>query len=207
MNWASGAASVWADGEWIIAIARDRTDGIEVVAYDPDRDRWRDLPRLHGQLSDENQLVWTGSELVLVNVADGLFRLAPDAQEWTPSATPAIWGPVVWTGDRLLGVASEQSRFSLMEWDPTSDSWSAVPQPGAITNGGLFWTGDRALFPDPALAVDPSTSRWWRLSRAAGFDREEAVVLWAGDRLVMMGGWRGGPGGPLPFGEAFIPAW
>ena len=44
LNFAKGAASVWADGEWIIAIARDRTEGIEIVAYSPKRDRWRHLP-------------------------------------------------------------------------------------------------------------------------------------------------------------------
>jgi hypothetical protein len=206
-NWATGAASVWANGEWIIALARDRTGDIEVIAYDPDRDRWRELPWLHGGLSEENQLVWTGSELLLINVADGMFRLAPDAEEWTPVETPPIWGPVVWTGDRLLGVASQPTEPALVEWEPISNAWSDIPQAGPVTPWRLFWTGDRALFPNAGLAMDPSTREWWRMSPAAGFDRSDEVVLWAGDRLVMLGGWHGGPGAPLDFGEAYIPKW
>lgn len=221
MNFAGGAASVWADGEWIIAIARDRTDGIEVVAYDPDRDKWRELPRVPGQLSDENELLWTGSELLLNNAADGLYRLAPDAQEWTRHPQPPLAGPIAWTGDRLLGIANSSTGWSLVARDPGSDVWTTIAEaPAAIddrawsTPTGLAWTGDRAVLTgemafgtNSVLAYDPSTSRWWNVSPAPDLFRSESVVLWAGDRLLMLGGWRGGPGGPLPFGIAYIPAW
>jgi hypothetical protein len=208
-NFAIGAASVWADGEWVIALARGGTGDIEVIAYDPNRDRWRELPWLHGHLTEENQLVWTGSELLLINVADGLFRLAPDADAWTPgAAAPApLWGQVVWTGDRLIGVAGNDNGVPLMAWEPASDSWSEMAQPGSLSPWTLVWTGDRVLFPNSGLAVNPSTSQWWNLIPAARFERSDAVLLWAGDRLLMLGGWHGGPGGPLPFGEAYIPKW
>lgn len=207
VKWAEeGTASVWADGEWVIAIARDRTNDIEVVAYDPNVDRWRNLPGLAGPLSDENQLVWTGSELLLVNVAGGLFRLDPEKQTWISSVTPPVWGPVVWTGDRLLGVAGNDPSW-LVEWDPATDVWSDLPMPAPLREAELVWTGDRAIFANSGLAFDPSTPQWWKLNPAAAFHRSESVILWAGDRVVMLGGWPGGPSGPIPFGEAYVPAW
>jgi hypothetical protein len=207
LNYANGATSVWADGRWVIAIARDRTEGIEVVAYDPDRDRWQQLPRLHGQLSEENQLVWTGSELLLINLAAGMLRLAPDASAWIPSATPPLWGQVVWTADRLLGVASTNPGPLLVGWDPAADAWSEIPSPSSLAGLDLIWTGDRAVFPGSGLAFDPLALTWWDVQPPPEFDRSDSVVLWAGDRLLMLGGWPGGPSGPIHFGEAWIPDW
>lgn len=209
VSWAEGAAAVWAGEEWVIAVAPDGANAIEVAAYDPNLDRWRELPRLPGPFSSENQLVWTGSELLLVNLADGLFRLDPDKGAWIRIATPSVWGSVVWTGNRLLGVAKSNPYWSLVEWDPSTDLWSdiAMPESALLREPELVWTGDRAIFPDAGLAFDPATRRWWSLDPAATFDRSDSVVLWAGDRVVMMGGWHGGPSAPIPFGEAYIPAW
>jgi hypothetical protein len=200
---------VWAHGEWIVATVPDRTDAIEIAAYDPSLDRWRELPRLPGPFSVENQVAWTGSELLLINVADGLFRLDRDTESWIPYATPAVWGPVQWTGDRLLGVADSSPYWSLMEWEPTTGRWSEIPIPGSarLRYGELVWTGDRAIFPKSGLAFDPSSSRWWTLDPPAGFDRSDAAILWAGDRVLMLGGWPGGPSEPIPFGAAYVPAW
>ena len=209
MNWATGATSVWADGEWVIAIARDRTDGIEVVAYDPKRDRWRHLPRIPGQLSHENQLVWTGTELLLMNAADGMYRLAAGAEAWTEaSAESERIETVVWTGDRLLGLASNYPRSpTLVVWDPVADSWSGLPQPESDPFEGFIWIGDRALLTNSGLAFDPSTSEWWDVEMPPVPDRSDSVLLWAGDRLLELGGWPGGPSGPIHFGDAYIPEW
>lgn len=209
INWSDGAASVWADGEWVIAIVPGATDAVELAAYDPATDRWRELPPLPGPFSVENQVAWTGAELLLVNVADGLFRLDPDTETWIPNATPAVWGPVVWTGDRLLGVADSNPYWSLVEWDPSTGRWSEIPMPESahLRYGELVWTGDRAIFPKSGLAFDPSNSSWWTLDPPAAFDRSDAAILWAGDRVLMLGGWPGGPSEPIPFGAAYVPAW
>jgi hypothetical protein len=210
MNWATGATSVWADGEWVIAVARDRTDGIEVVSYNPKRDRWRHLPRIPGQLSEENELVWTGSELLLINFADGIYRLEPNAPAWTHDTEPPLGGLIVWTGDRLLSLANNYPDWlwSLVEWDPASEAWDEIPQPELLPYRELVWTGDRVLFPNSGYAFDPSTAQWWSLEMlSSGVYREDSVLLWAGDRLLELGGWPGGPSGPIHFGNAYIPEW
>ena len=208
MNWASGAASVWADGEWVLAIARDRTDGIEVVAYDPKRDRWRHLPRIPGKLSEENQLVWTGSELLLINNADGIYRLVPDAPAWTHDTGPRLGGPIAWTGDRLIGLASNHPDWlwTLVEWDADAEAWNELAQPRLLPYRELVWTGDRVLFPSSGFGFDPATGQWWALDTPPEF-RQDSVILWAGDRLVELGGWPGGPSGPIHFGNAHLLDW
>lgn len=207
--WTKGAASIWTGSEWVIAVALDRAERIEVAAYDPGLDRWRQLPGLPGPLSVENQLSWTGSELLLVNVADGLFRLDVDNDAWIPHATPPVWGPIAWAGNRLLGVADGNPYWSLVEWDPSTDVWAEIPLPefALLREADLVWTGDRAIFPNSGLAFEPSTSRWWRLDPPASLDRSDSVILWAGDRVLMLSGWPGGPSEPIPFGEAYVPAW
>jgi hypothetical protein len=223
MRWASGATSVWADGEWVIAIARDQSDGIEVAAYDPRRDSWRELPRVPGSLSEENQLVWTGSELLLMNSAAGMYRLAAGAPAWVEAdvASERV-DPIVWTGDRLLGIANSLEGWSLMEWDPVADTWSRIPEPSrelheheGMGEREFVWTGDRVLLmdsvmafhTDTALAFDPAAELWWRLRPASGFDMYEGVQVWAGDRLLVLGGPQYHPEPGPPFGRAWIPEW
>ncbi len=223
MRWASGATSVWADGEWIIAIARDRTDGIEVAAYDPRRDRWRELPRVPGTLSEENQLVWTGSELLLMNSAAGMYRLATGADMWTKAnvASERV-DPIVWTGDRLLGIENSLSGWSLVVWDSVSDTWSRIPEPAreiyeheGLGEREFVWAGDRALLmdsvmafhTDTAFAYDPLTAQWWTMRPASGFDSHEGVQVWADDRLLVLGGPQYHPEPGPPFGRAWIPEW
>lgn len=205
LQFTSAPATVWADGEWVIAITR--RNGIELAAYDPDRDRWRELPSLIGPFSDENTLVWTGSELLLMNAADGMYRLSAGAEAWTEASVESERiEAVVWAGDRLLGLASNYpAELSLVVWDPVADSWSELPQPQPV--GGLMWIGDRVLLAYSGHAFDPSTSQWWDLEMPPLPDRSDSVFLWAGDRLVELGGWPGGPSGPIHFGDAYIPEW
>ena len=118
VSWTDGAAAAWAHEEWIIAIARPRKNEIEVIAYNPALDQWRDLPGLHGPYSDENQLVWTGSELLLVNVADGLYRLDEDELAWIASPTPAISGPGRVDGRSLAGRWAEGSLLVPVRVEP-----------------------------------------------------------------------------------------
>jgi hypothetical protein len=205
----SGATSIWADGEWIIAVARDQTDGIEVVAYEPRRDRWRHLPGISGSLGEENQLVWTGTELLLMNAADGLYRLDRAADSWTEASDASEgMGWIVWTGDRLIGLKSSfRAAPSLFTWDPGSDSWAEIAVPRQLVDGALFWTGQRVLLAGSGLALDPSTSDWWNVAPAPGFDPYEGVQIWAGDRLLALAGPQYHPVESAPFGRAWIPDW
>lgn len=209
MRWASGATSVWAEAEWVIAIARDQTDGIQVAAYDPRRDSWRELPRVPGSLSEENELVWTGSELLLMNSSAGMYRLAQGAEAWSKAdvSSERVGRQVVWTGDRLFGLASNYpAEPSFVAWDSASDAWSELPVPEPFTHSGLFWTGDRLLLVEAALAFEPSSSTWTKLVPGSGFDPYEGVQVWAGDRLLALGGSQYHADG-RPFGRAWIPEW
>ncbi len=176
-----------------------------------------------GSLSEENQLAWTGSELLLMNAAAGMYRLAAGAPAWVEAdvASKRV-DPIVWTGNRLLGIANTFEGWSLVEWDSVADTWSRIPEPSreihkheGLGEREFVWTGDRVLLmdsvmahhSDTALAFDPSAAQWWSLSPASGFDMYEGVQVWAGDRLLVLGGPQYHPEPGPPFGRAWIPEW
>ena len=182
-----------AEREWVIAVTTKRE--IQVAAYDPEVDSWRLLPSIPGPPSDKNSLIWTGVDLLLVNSANGVYRLEPGADTWVHSGARSIGGNVIWTGSELLGVESD----SLLRYDDVVDAWEGIPGPG-LDGGRLVWTGTHVLVisdqSPSSYLYNPRTEIWLEVAWPSRDDDQDQVSIWAEDRLVEWGGWQGAHGGP-----------
>jgi hypothetical protein len=191
----SGTTAVMTDSEWVVA--RATRHGIRVAAYDPEADSWRLLPSIPGDLSDENRLIWTAADLVLMNVADGMYRLEPDADAWMHSGSSAIGWDVVWTGAELLAAEASWLGDGLVRYDPIQDAWQEIAGP-ALVGGRLVWTGTNALVladhGDPSYLYNPGTDVWREITIPRRLGVEDQVSTWTSSGLVEWGGWHGGVG-------------
>jgi hypothetical protein len=185
--------SVMAEGEWVIAVTTKRE--IQVAAYDPEGDSWRLLPSIPGPPGENNRLIWSGEDLLLVNSTNGLYRLESGADRWVRSGARPIGGNVAWTGSELLGVEGD----ALVRYDDVVDSWQDIPGPG-VEDGRLVWTGTHLLVVAdqgrPSYLYDPRTEIWLEVSWPRRDQDLDQVSVWAADRLVEWGGWQGAHGGP-----------
>jgi hypothetical protein len=121
-------------------------DGVALWAYDPAAGRWSTLAAPSGPVRSSlarASLVWTGREILAVQNTTaippnpGLFggRYDPDADRWTPIASPprrvpfGIDAALVWTGAAL--VANGDAAY-----DPAADRWWRLPAPGGWRDVG-----------------------------------------------------------------------
>jgi hypothetical protein len=189
--------AVMTNSEWVVASATGRE--IRVAAYDPEADSWRLLPSIPGDLSDENRLIWTGSDLVLMNSADGMYRLEHGAEAWVHSAARPIGWDVVWTGRELLAAEGSWAGDGLVRYDPVTDDWRDIPSSPALEGARLVWTGTHALviaYPmTPSYLYNPATDIWLVMSWPRRMENQDEVSVWTARGLVEWGGWHGGVGG------------
>jgi N-acetylneuraminic acid mutarotase len=176
-----------------ITVGNDRpADGPSLGAvYDPARDRWR--PISNPGFGDPGQAFWIGDK-VLVTGFSASGGTVPD----------------------VVGVAT---------YDPRTDRWHRLPD-APVNLSTVVWTGHELIFAGGAVepqdsnpptrggmttvALDPATEQWRTLPAPPLARREDAIVAWTGDELVMAGGGSpadaSAPGGrPLVSGASFDP--
>jgi hypothetical protein len=153
----------WTGREAIVVSGE--TGDIVAAAYDPQADTWRTLaePPLTNASSALNHAVWTGTELVVVGIANEsdsgtVNQVAiydPSADSWRTGSLPGgplpAFGDAVWTGTEVAVVghilASGRSvgRDTLQVYDPASDEWREIPWglEGVRDRIVVAWTGNR----------------------------------------------------------------
>ena len=141
------AVRLVATGQGVAALISVQTSTGEsrtsVWSLDLDADSWRRLPDLPTTSDRVFSIDWTGEELVVLagrptpmaTYYDGLdlFRLRPGDSTWREAARPPDASELsgqaadaAWDGRRLVVVSYAPSAAT---WDPSTDTWSALPMP------------------------------------------------------------------------------
>jgi len=196
-------ASVWTGTEWWVAV--DRENGVDVAAYDPAADSWRTLPSVRRPAYRDVQLFWTGTEALLMDTEGALYSITPTGERWTMEPTD-FHGPAAWTGELLVGTRYEtlihepfdsDTWWYPVAWDPVAREQVELARPPHSASDPI-WTGHHLAYFDYGLALDPESEEWLNLDLIKeparyGF-RSDAATVWAGDRLIVWGGWSACPG-------------
>ena len=150
-------------------------------------------------------------------VADGA-AYDPASDTWAPIATAGqptarLYETAVWTGNSMViwgGTAGQQVLGDGALYDPASDAWTTMSGDGALSqrfSHTAVWTGTELLFwggydffdwLGDGAAFDPSVApggAWRGDTEAAGAPRFRDVHagVWAASRMIVWGGWTGGP--------------
>lgn len=170
-------------------------------------------PRRHATAvwTGEEMLVWGGQAANNPPVDTGA-AYDPASNSWRELASAPASGffrpSAVWTGEEMLiwGWMHESSgqETETVAYRPDTDTWRELspapldPPPPAAGNGGqsavwagnvmLAWTGTLDADGPRALAFNPDTDEWTRLSRAPTPALYHPKLAWTGDRLLVWGG-------------------
>jgi hypothetical protein len=145
-----------------------------------------------------------------VNGPGGAAALAHG--HWTRLPAAPIVGRVeaatVWTGKEMLvwGGASANGDKAYADgagYDPSSGQWRILP-PGPLSPrtgaayvwsgrqlfiwGGYVWRGGQWQVADDGALYDPSTNSWQRVAASPLAARRDAITLWTGNAVVVIGG-------------------
>jgi hypothetical protein len=119
--------------------------GLPAAAYDPARDRWRELPAVPVPVTTVPTLTWTGKALVALNPAHPGATYDPARDRWLPVPAPPRQGrfgayTAHWTGREVVLAADLGFAY-----DPDTERWRTLPQlPAArdVEEMGSTWTGE-----------------------------------------------------------------
>lgn len=201
----------------------NRTDG---AAYDPVADRWRPIAEsplpVDGSAfaSESYATAWTGREWIIWG-GEGPDAAAyePETDTWRSIDAGPLGSRVgvasAWTGQELViyggadreVVVGDPGKFSSFDdgaaYDPTTDTWRAVPSSGAEGfRAKAVWAGDEVLIvggtrgggsDKKTLALDVEGGTWRELASSPFYD-VTAPVVWTGRELVAVGRIGGGRG-------------
>lgn len=173
-RWTKVSASPFASGDAIgawtgreaIMVSGQSGAAVAAAAYDPESNAWRTLaaPPLANGASAMNHAVWTGTELVVVGVADEgdsvgtVNQVAiydPAEDRWRTGSRPSgplpDFGDAVWTGTEVAvvghvnGSGRSVGNDTLQVYDPATDRWREIPWmlDGVRTRMTVAWTGSR----------------------------------------------------------------
>jgi hypothetical protein len=79
--------------------------------------------------------------------------------------------------------------------DPRTGRWGRLPHPPApFTGGWNVYARDRSLSAIDGWIYDDSTRTWTRVPRPSGAPLRPGDALWAGRRLIVVGGTSPAPG-------------
>jgi N-acetylneuraminic acid mutarotase len=121
----------------------------------------------------------------------------------------------------IAAIASSPSAARAQDLAAAPDSWTAtstVGAPSARVNHTAVWTGEKMIVwggdtaqmsTDPTLGngglYDPQTNSWSAVATAgAPAPREFATAVWTGSEMIVWGGIRFGPSGPVAFNSGGI---
>jgi Kelch motif protein len=179
------------------------------VAYDPGADAWRALPRPinlgFAAWTGRQAIGWGGgccgdaqSNGVAYDPATGVFRNLPRSP-LAPSQGPLG----AWTGTELILFVSGydpdgkavRGAARAAAYDPATNRWHRIaPLPlRGVPMGVAAWDGHELLVVGAgsdaraAFAYDPAADRWRRLASLPSA-RVGGIAVWAGRRLLLLGG-------------------
>jgi N-acetylneuraminic acid mutarotase len=154
--------------------------------------------------------VWGGFDDMSDRSDGAIYDPSTDAWKIINSASapsPRSVAAAVWTGSRVIvfGGGPSLSMDALAdggEYDPASDTWSALNAPGPPSAGRrlpiAFWTGSLAVFWGgeakgaplaTGLRYRPSTKQWMAITKtAAPGPRRGSAWAWTGSKLLLFGG-------------------
>ncbi len=158
--------------------------------------------------------VWTGSELIVADsgccdtrAKNQLAAFNPATGAWRDVAPFPFGGrdsaSAVWDGHEMLvagglGDPNGLATSTAAAYDPVANTWrSLAPAPEVFAAAPSVWTGKQMLVlgrissvsNEPfGLAFDPATNEWSRLPASPALARHDALVVWAGNELIVWGG-------------------
>lgn len=161
-------------------------------------------------------IVWGGYGESSLSADGALYD--PDLDTWKPMSTanqpaPRTQHSAVWTGSSLIvwgGSPGSQATATGGVYDPVADTWTATSPTGAPTPRSLHtavWTGTRMIvwggsdtfdWLDDGATFDPAqgpSGAWVGPTSATGAPgpRDAAIGVWTTSRMLIWGGWTGGP--------------
>lgn len=182
----------------------------------------------------QHEAVWTGSKMLVWGgyddvgfaVAGGIYD--PEADTWSPMSTAGqppsrLLHTAVWTGKKMIvwGGFNQTYVGTGGQYDPATDTWALTPSAGAP--GGRFghtavWAFDRMIVwggndtfnwhnDGKVFVPDLGPTGTWTIATtlaAAPGVREANVIVWTGNRMIIWGGWNGGPF--IDTGSSFDPS-
>ena len=204
-----------ADGDRLLVVpGSDETGERPDLALDPSSGTWSRLPADPLSPAFDRAIAATPAGLVLTAKSIGpdggpadpaLVRaalLAPGARHWRtlPDSDQLGGWRWSWTGHRLVDASlggadgGEVDNYGRVipfggRLDPATGTWSHLPE--APDEGGGGWPVDGPNGPVTAAdgwLYDDGAESWTRLARPAGAPEQPGPAVWAGDRLVVIGG-------------------
>jgi N-acetylneuraminic acid mutarotase len=194
--------------------------------YDPAANTWQTVSTTNAPSARfEHSAVWTGTELIIwggnadpganaVPLATGA-RYDPVTNTWTKTATagaPAMRRrhTAVWTGTEMLVYGGDGGTSSLIalndggRYNPTTNTWSALPAETFRTGHTAIWTGSAMIAwggfsssgnVEAGARYSPDEDEWTPLSvTASPLGRSVHTAVWTGAEMIIYGGAIGGPG-------------
>ena len=216
----SGHCAVWTGSEMIVWGGVGTTTG---GRYNPTTDTWTTMTTTNAPAAREDApAVWSGTEMIVWGGGNRVEtntggRYNPATNTWqtmtTTGAPEARYGHVaVWTGTRLLvscggKLISGQYEVAVGtpgSYNPTTNSWTAIPDgpPGfscaaawtgsaMIVTGGYIhdYSGGPTLYAAGAASrYSPATNTWTALAADPTLARFQHSAVWTGTDLLLWGG-------------------
>lgn len=210
------AAVLVAAGDVLLADVREGAESLQ--RYDADAREWTELPPDPLRPSLDRQLLWTGSQVLLLGarlVPDPASRepllqraavLDLDTLTWRrlPDATDTVAGvPWSWDGRRAVAATAYEvdggavggygrSYGTSGALDPVTGRWTALEGPAEellSRTGTLFVGPDGVRWKTGGRALlDTATGTWHPVPDPPAEVGEDAAMAWVGDELVVWGG-------------------
>ena len=185
----AGSTSVWTGSEWLVFGGHQGSAARQdAAAYSPATGRWRQLAT-NPTFAPAAMAVWTGSEVVVLNKADG-WTYDVEADRWRdlPEQAPLTgkgsndrlqFAGAAWTGNRVVAVGYRLGSdgvsvdLGARTYDPVTGRWGRLrgaSDPITATDAsaivGTAWDG-RAIqawrADGSGWSFDPARSRWTHL--------------------------------------------
>jgi hypothetical protein len=176
------AAAVWTGQEAIFLGVGDDGASLEAVAFDPEADAWRTLPRSPITEAAGEVAVWTGTEIIVWGGGErddprGRVGAAydPASDSWRVIAEAPIGlnhADGIWTGREVLVVGSWLNGRNIAAtetavgaaYDPVADVWRSLPDSDLSPQAtAAAWADGRLIAYDYDVhwqAYDPDADAW-----------------------------------------------
>jgi hypothetical protein len=207
-------ASVWTGTEILYWGGRQQgvdggADFFDGAAYNPARDKWREISPPRTRPLEARTTVWTGREMILWGGEEGDgsherpddgVAYDPDSDTWRKLSRSPNWSlaghSAVWTGSEMIvwggvGMGDEGAAYL-----PSEDSWRELPPPpvrgrerhAAVWTGEemIVWGGNRAG--NTGAGYDPATDTWRKLPPSPLKGADLPYVVWSGSEMIVWGG-------------------